>query len=598
MGLSAGRDATMTLVSTNSTQESGSSSTLFSTGKGTGSRTLPVQKRWLVLAAATAALGVTWTRFAGGASSAGVALAYVMSAMTKLIQSISALRPTKRLIRIAVATAASYLLVSALMQTRAVRKRQSIDATSEWGRYAAAPAARGRALMALCLRILPVYLIGMLVRDQDRKTRFRTKSGRMLAEGLLRLGPLYVKIGQIMSSQDKFLPSEWISSLEVLQDRVPASSGQDALDLAYASIGSRERLDELFSEFDTEPLAAASLGQVHKAVLRLTNETVAIKLQRPYLRQIYDQDLKFLLKIAGIMDNFVGKRSQVGGVAQSWTDIFTDAKEILYREIDYRDEADHMIRFAADFGLDKGGQAAEPAAKAKDNTTLPSAASWVRTPFVYKGLSSEKFLVMEFVPSVKITDSKKLESATNITAEEKEYLADSLARAYLRQFTVNKFFSTDPHAGNLGVERVPETGEVRLVMYDFGQVCELTSAQADGTLDVIEAIIDMDADKSVRAFDRMGVLTDDADLNLVRAKVQSNFDTGKVKVKRKKMKKKGYQFKKNAPDVSHMPTFSHENSTSSKDSDVMAFFTLPAEYAFVARALSQLHSVGKQKSGT
>lgn len=493
-----------------------------------------------------------------------------------------------QLAKTAVWTVAMYMCVRGSIRQRRVRQRQAKDATSEWERYAHHPAARGRALVALLARLLPLYILTQLSKQAESKVRWRTRSGEMFSNGLLRLGPLYVKLGQIVSCQDR-LPPEWVVALEQLQDRVPAKAGREALELAYASVGSPE-FETTFSDLDTTPLAAASLGQVHKAVLRETNETVAIKLQRPYLRQIYDQDLTLLLKLANLMDRFGGSTAQVGGVSQSWTDIFTDAKDILYREIDYRDEEENAVRFARDFGLGKGGRPVTPTAKSYDNETLPSAAPWLRTPYIYPNLSSEKALVMEYVPSIKITDASQLEAA-NITNEEKEYLADSLARAYLRQFTVNRFFSTDPHPGNLGVERVPGTQKPRLVIYDFGQACELTHDQAHGILQVIEAIVDMRADTCVQAFDRMGVLTENANLTEVQAKVQNNFDTGKVQVKRKKLKRAGYKFQDAAP-------VNRTNSTTTsaqppKDSTVMSYFTLPAEYAFVARALAQMHGVGK-----
>jgi predicted unusual protein kinase regulating ubiquinone biosynthesis (AarF/ABC1/UbiB family) len=372
--------------------------------------------------------------------------------------------------------------------------------------------------------------------------------------------------------------------MERLQDRVPAMSGQDALELAYAAIGSQERFEEVFSEFDDVPLAAASLGQVHRAVLRQNNDTVAVKVQRRYLRQIYDQDLAFLTKIARTVDRF--ERGNVGGVSQSWTEIFEDAEEILYREIDYRDEADNGVRFNQDFGLHKGGVAVQPTAKSLDQKYLPSAAPWLRAPYVYRNLTNEHVLVMEYVPSIKITKTAKLD-ASNVTAEDKEYLADCLARVYLRSFCVNRFFSTDPHPGNLGVELL-ENKKPRLCMYDFGQACELQPDQSEGILDVIEAIIDMDADRCVDAFEKMGVLKENADREKIRAKVKNNFETGKVTVKRDKLKKRGYKLKTSANTTSNA-----SNATKSKDSEVMGFFTLPAEYAFVARALSQMNGVGK-----
>jgi predicted unusual protein kinase regulating ubiquinone biosynthesis (AarF/ABC1/UbiB family) len=139
---------------------------------------------------------------------------------------------------------------------------------------------------------------------------------------------------------------------------------------------------------------------------------------------------------------------------------------------------------------------------------------------------------------------------------------------------------------------------VRLVYYDFGQATELQSNQADGILDIIEAIVDMDVDKSILSFQKMGVLKDNADLNAVKVKVAENYRTGKVKANRKKLMRKNYQFKK--VESIHMNTNSSDGSpiaattmATTSDAQVMQYFTLPAEYAFVGRALSQMDGVGK-----
>jgi predicted unusual protein kinase regulating ubiquinone biosynthesis (AarF/ABC1/UbiB family) len=131
----------------------------------------------------------------------------------------------------------------------------------------------------------------------------------------------------------------------------------------------------------------------------------------------------------------------------------------------------------------------------------------------------------------------------------------------------------------------------RVVMYDFGQACSLKSDQAQGILDVIEAIIDMDSNRCVDAFVKMGVMKEGADMAKVRAKVQNNFETGKIQVKRKKLKKAGYIFK-NSGDVEITSTLVKGNGNGN-DGEVMSFFTLPSEYAFVARAIAQMDGVGK-----
>ncbi len=425
-------------------------------------------------------------------------LFYVSLLMTKLklvIKSFS-LSP-QSITRIVLLSAFFMVTFNSIQDMIQTKKRQSRDATIEWGRYADKPALRGRALFALMGKMIIWTVLARVVNvmpggdyslfrkqkiangiytsnddnnddhdninlsnDNDlnnennnkdtswaskKAIQIRKHSGQKLAEGLLRLGPLYIKIGQIISCRDKLLPEEWKIALERLQDRVPAKSGQEAFDLAYQAYnGNSTRFHSIFSDFDDVPLAAASLGQVHRAKLRSNNATVAIKLQRSRLRDIYDKDLALMSKIAKGVDKFAGKVGQVGGVKQSWENIFNDAETILYREIDYRDEASNAIRFASDFGIGVDGKAVECTAKSLDGKTLPSAASWMRTPYIYNEYSTEKILVMEYVPSIKISDDEKLKAA-GVTAKDRENLAECLARSYLRQFCVNRFFSTDPH---------------------------------------------------------------------------------------------------------------------------------------------------------
>lgn len=525
------------------------------------------------------------------ASTASVAGASTGAASTAPVRFLR--KNTKTIIRSLILLAVSKLC----WDYRQVKRRQARDATSEWGRYARYPGARGRALIVLLFfKVLPLYLLSKLPIGAKRKDRLLEYSGGILTDGLLQVGPLYIKMGQIISSREDAVPHQWINALERLQDQVPAKTGDEAYTLAYeAWPGGKKSFEETFSEFDPKPLAAASLGQVHKGVLRSNNDTVAIKLQRPFLRKIYDQDFVLLTNIAAAVDRFGGTASQVGGIEQSWKDIFEDAEEILYREIDYRDEAENGVRFCRDFGIAKNGTAVQSAARSRTNETLPSAADWLRAPIVYDDISSEKVLVMEFVPSIKITKLEKLKAA-GVDMRDREYLADCLGRAYLRQFCCNLFFSTDPHAGNLGVEILDSTAtspekRVRLVFYDFGQAAELNRGQADGILDVIEAIVDSDVEKSVKAFEEMGVLKENADLDKVRAKVSDNFKTGKIKANRKRLSQRGYKFA--PPQETNTTKTTDLISTPPPDSDVMQFFSLPAEYAFVARALAQMDGVGK-----
>jgi len=336
------------------------------------------------------------------------------------------------------------LIAKALVNQQLTKRRQAEDATSEWGRYARNPAARGRAIFTLVfVKLLPLLTVMRVVSRKGSKQRDRLQqtAGNIFSDNLLKLGPLYIKLGQIMSCRDNLLPKQWEKSMERLQDQVPSQKGEKAQQLAYlAWPGGRKSFDNTFTDVDWTPLAAASLGQVHSAKLRATDASVALKLQRPFLREIYDQDFALLTRVAKIVDQYFGSSAgSVGGVQQSWSKIFEDAEEILYREIDYRDEASNAIRWCSAFGLSIGGNpASKTQAQSRDGKPLPSAAPWLRTPYVYGDLSTEKVLVMENVPSIKITATDKLDEA-NVTMEDREYLADCLGRSYLRQFCCNKF---------------------------------------------------------------------------------------------------------------------------------------------------------------
>eukprot|EP00594_Rhizosolenia_setigera_P009294 CAMPEP_0178962674 /NCGR_PEP_ID=MMETSP0789-20121207/14509_1 /TAXON_ID=3005 /ORGANISM="Rhizosolenia setigera, Strain CCMP 1694" /LENGTH=490 /DNA_ID=CAMNT_0020646877 /DNA_START=682 /DNA_END=2154 /DNA_ORIENTATION=+ len=437
-----------------------------------------------------------------------------------------------------------------------------------------------------------VLLPGLRQKDEKIKTeRSRNlikRAGTTFANGLLKLGPLYIKIGQILSCRENLLPKEWITALEKLQDRVPGKEGDEARALAYEAFGSKDQFNEVLCNFDDKPIAAASLGQVHKARLRSDPaKEVVIKLQRSRLRDIYDKDLALLKKIATFGDKIANINKNSESVKQNWTEIFLQAQDVLYDEIDYTIEAKNAIRFAQNFGLGLDGTSETPkGVSSYEGAQIESAASWLRTPYVYEDLSTEKLLVMEYVPSIKVNNNTLLDLA-NVTMEQRTFLANSLARSYLYQFCVHKFFSTDPHAGNLGIEVIDgDNVGVRLVVYDLGQACSLGNGQSAGILNVIEGIVDSDAAKCVDAFNEMGVLIEDANLDLVQKKVQNNFDTGKIKVK-----------KKISPNESGLTNATNctdpRQSEEVRDKDVMPYFTLPAQYAFVARAISQLDGVGK-----
>ena len=343
------------------------------------------------------------------------------SSLTKLLTSLTSfLSPklntlsTKQIIKLCIVASITTYLSYDMYTTR---KRQKKDPTSEWSRYSNNPIARGQAFTLIFLKIMPLAALSNIV----AKTTLREVSGTILSKGLLKLGPLYIKIGQILSCRKELLYKEWITSLETLQDNVPAKSGKDAINLAIESFGSKQDMDNTLSYFDNVPIAAASLGQVHKAILKDTNETVVIKIQRSKLRELYDKDLKLMKYIATNADKTVAFINKLNakkknknnngnadaddytGMNQNYTEIFVDAETILYREINYTMEALNTIQFANDFGIGYGGlplesnnEQSSSSSSNDDKVVLDGASSWIRVPYIYKKYSTEKVLVMEY----------------------------------------------------------------------------------------------------------------------------------------------------------------------------------------------------------
>mmetsp|Transcript_19597 Transcript_19597/g.61619 ORF Transcript_19597/g.61619 Transcript_19597/m.61619 type:complete len:590 (+) Transcript_19597:67-1836(+) len=418
--------------------------------------------------------------------------------------------------------------------------------TSEWGSFSKRPLRRGLALTRAAFGVARARRRARRLERKDRAAEaegVRRVAAETLTERLIRLGPTYVKLGQIASNREELEGSVWAEALARLQDDVPPF--ETGLEAIARELGAP--LESAFSSVEAEPIAAASLGQVHRGVLRSTGEAVAIKIQRPGLLSIYETDARLLRRLARLGDLVSRGRRSAGEL--SWADLCNDSIAVLYRELDYRREAANGERFAA---------------------CLAEYSDWVRCPAVRRELSTDKMLVMEYVPGISL---KRL-AALDARGFDRRLLAERLAKAYLLQFCKFGVFNADPHAGNLAAD---DAG--RLVLYDFGQVAELSPDQSRGIYDVIQAIIDQDAAASVRAFDKMGVLKPGADLRAVAAVVQSNFDTGRVR-SRACLASKAAQ----PPRDSRPPP---------DQAAVMRYFQLPASYAFVARALSQLTGVGQ-----
>jgi ubiquinone biosynthesis protein len=255
-----------------------------------------------------------------------------------------------------------------------------------------------------------------------------------LADDLERLGPTFIKLGQLLSTRPDLVQPSWAEALARLQDDVEPFPFEEVERIVTTELG--VRLSKAFSRFDREPIAAASLGQVHRAALRDGRE-VAVKVQRPEVRERIAQDLDALAEIADMADRHTeaGRRYEFGRVLE-------ELRRGLMLELDYRREADNLgtlARNLAEFGR-------------------------ILVPTAVDGYSTSRVLTMEYVRGRKITSVSPLAKLELDGVA----LANELFDAYLKQILVDGFFHADPHAGNVFV-----TDDGRLALIDLGMVGQL-----------------------------------------------------------------------------------------------------------------------------
>ncbi len=314
------------------------------------------------------------------------------------------------------------------------------------------------------------------VRPQQT-AQHRNRRAQWLVGTLLDLGPTFIKIGQALSTRADLLPLEYVQALGQLQDRVPEFSPDEAIALIEAELG--KPLYTLYRDFDPTPLAAASLGQVHKARLH-TGEDVVVKVQRPGLDKLFDLDFRVLGKLVRFSHRYLPWTRQYELEA-----IHQEFSEILYREIDYVQEAMNADRFRFNF---------------RDQPRI-------RAPKIYPQLTTRKVLTMEYLPGIKINDRKSIE-ACGLDVREINQLGIC---CYLKQLLQDGFFQADPHPGNMSVSR---SGD--LIFYDFGMMAEVKSMDRDQMVRTFFAVMRKDTDQVINTLVGMGLITPTSDMAAIR----------------------------------------------------------------------------------
>jgi len=373
----------------------------------------------------------------------------------------------------------------------------------------------------------------------ERKAKRRRARAIWIRETLLHLGPTFIKVGQFFSTRADLFPSEYVEELSKLQDQVPAFGYEQVAAIVQQELG--KPIEQIYSYFDPTPLAAASLGQVHRAKLK-SGEEVVVKVQRPGLVRLFTIDLEIGRGIA----EFFQHHTPWGGAGRDWIGIYEECRRTLWEEVDYLNEGRNADTFRRNF------------------RDMPQ----IAVPKVYWRYTSPRLLTLEYLPGIKISDYEALSAA----GLDRRALARLGAEAYLRQLLKDGFFHADPHPGNIAVKP-----DGTLIFYDFGMMGRLRPGIKEKLADMLAAVVAKNADQVVALLVELGVLVPTADLAPVRRSVQYLLDHFLDK-----------PFSSKLDEISV--------AAISEDLYELAYeqpFRFPATFTFVLRALTTLEGLGK-----
>ena len=362
----------------------------------------------------------------------------------------------------------------------------------------------------------------------------RHLEGEILREKFLKLGPTFIKIGQTLATRADILPVEYIQELSKLQDEVPPFPTEKAREIIEAEL--RAKIEDIFDSFEDTPVAAASLGQVHRARLK-TGQPVAVKVQRPGLAAHIEFDINVLRRIAQFLSRYP---NLIRGV--DWQGTINEFHATIFEEMDYSQEARNAEIFRKNF------------------------AGWkdVYVPNIYLIFSTERLIVMEFIEGLKVTETDGLTAAGFDPHE----VVKLLARTYLKQLLEDGFFHADPHPGNL---RVMADG--RLAFFDFGMVGRISMELQSQLINAFFHIVERDVHGLVDDMVRLGFIElSSDDESRFKPVIEGLFD------RYLSLRLGDVKFKELIFDLAHV---------------IYEFpFRIPASFTYIVRAIMTLEGIG------
>lgn len=308
---------------------------------------------------------------------------------------------------------------------------------------------------------------------RGRKTCIIPETPERLLQALEELGPTFIKFGQLLSTRSDLLPPDYINELSKLQDTAPTIPTKQVKAVILEQFG--RPVDELFAYFDDEPLAAASLGQVHAATL-IDGTQVIIKVQRPGIRDIVDNDISNLYVIARFLEGRWDRAKTYGLI-----DVVDEFAITIREELDYTREGRNTERLKQ----------------------ILSDLEYVRVPTVYWDYTTTKVLTLERINGIKITDIHRLDEA----GIDRSKIAEMLSSAFYQQIFIDGYMHADPHPGNLLV-----TPDQKLGIIDAGQVRQLDMSTKSGLIKLLIAYEQQETRQFAEEIVELGISRGDIDL--------------------------------------------------------------------------------------
>lgn len=336
------------------------------------------------------------------------------------------------------------------------------------------------------IKLLPLILA--LRRDRRRWVKTEGKkqdletyrrNARKVLDTFVTLGPVFIKLGQWLSSRADILPHPYLEELARLQDDVPAAPFEQAKPIIENDIG---KIGEKFESIDPNPISGASLGQVYRG--SVSGRDVVVKVKRPGIDKVVEEDLKVLKKILPLALRFVDPNLRFS--AKSMLAQFI---ETIREELDYTRELDNLNTIKQD--MEKS--------------------SHIVIPTAYDEYSSENVLTMEYLPGIKITDIKALDEK----GIDRQRLVVDIHKVFFTMLLRHSVFHADPHPGNISV-----THDGRLILYDYGMVGRLDNETRLRLVRLYLALVEKDPPRTVNTMNELGMLAPDFNRHVIEKGIE------------------------------------------------------------------------------